>query len=79
MKVQELMDTEFNVREKQEEGETLEEAFEVRQELMKKDIRYVETELMRLKALVQEREQNRETIIARKVNEMVGSNPSLDW
>ena len=57
----------------------LEDAFEVKQGLMKSDVEQMETELKDLKAMIEKRQQNREGIIKRRVGEIIGESDYLQW
>jgi len=57
----------------------LEEAFEIKQELMKIDVAHMEKEISELKKMVARREANRKAIINRRVSEITGEMDYLEW
>jgi hypothetical protein len=58
---------------------TLEEAFQIKQDLMKSEVAALEADLKKLEQLVRERETNREAIISRRVEEMTGKADATRW
>ncbi|MFO7871058.1 MAG: hypothetical protein R6V03_06460 [Kiritimatiellia bacterium] len=57
----------------------LAEAFEVKQSIMKEEVRSMEKDLDELKGLVEQRDANSELIISRRLNEMAGEEEHLRW
>ena len=57
----------------------LSEAFSLRQAAMKGEMRELEEELDRLQTLVQKREANRDAIVERRIEELIGEDEYLDW
>jgi hypothetical protein len=58
---------------------TLGDAFDVKQELLKKDIEGMSQELAKLRVLVGKRSESREAIIAKRLDEMMGEDEHLRW
>jgi len=59
--------------------ESLAQAFEIKQELMKTEVADLASELQKLEKLIVRREKNREAIIARRVQQMTGKLDALMW
>jgi len=57
----------------------LEQAFDVRQDLMKSEVEQLEKKLQELKTLVQKRQENRSVLIARRFAELSGEEKPLKW
>jgi hypothetical protein len=58
---------------------TLDEAFDLKQRLMKEEVRDLEGELKKLEDLIARREQNRADIIERRIAEMTGAMDHVKW
>ena len=59
--------------------ETLEDAFDVKQELLKRDIEGMAKDLAKLRVLVGKRDESREVIVAKRLNELMGEGEHLRW
>jgi hypothetical protein len=57
----------------------VEQAFDVRQELMKSDVEVLERKLQELKALVARRQESRRAIVAQRVAELAAEEKPLKW
>ncbi|MEI6807603.1 MAG: hypothetical protein WCN95_02685 [bacterium] len=59
--------------------ETAASIFDIKQQLMKIDVEQMSRELALLRELVDKREANRETIVGRRVTDLVGDKKDLEW
>ncbi|MCE9615337.1 MAG: hypothetical protein K8T26_13785 [Lentisphaerae bacterium] len=59
--------------------ETLAASFQAKQDLMRGDIAEIQRQVEDLRALVEEREANREAIISRRVDEIIGRSDATAW
>ena len=59
--------------------ETLTRCFEIKQELMRRDLAQMERELGELKTLIEKREASRKDIINRRIIEVTGQTEHLEW
>ncbi len=59
--------------------ETLGQVFEVKQEVIKMDLVRMERELGRLKKMVKQREENKDSIVHRRVRELLGETAQVEW
>ena len=57
----------------------LSEAFGLRQASMKDEMRELERELQRLRTLVEKREENRDAIVERRIEQLTGEGDFLEW
>ncbi len=57
----------------------LEKAFEVRQELLRADVVRLQSEIDRLRLLVEKRQRNREAVLGRRLAELAGEKDALVW
>jgi hypothetical protein len=59
--------------------QTLQEAFDAKQDLMRGDVSRMERELEQLKALIEKRRANRDAIVARRLSEITGELAGTEW
>jgi len=57
----------------------LTEAFDLKQEIMKRDVSQMESELQQLKVLLEKREENGRAIVGRRIAELTGEMDYLQW
>ena len=58
---------------------TLTQCFEIKQELMRRDLAQMEKELGKLRTLIEKREASRDDIINRRMNEVTGQTDHMQW
>ncbi|MDD4871449.1 MAG: hypothetical protein PHR77_12900 [Kiritimatiellae bacterium] len=57
----------------------LEQSFELKQELMKMEVAELEREIQELKKMIEKRQENKKVMIERRVKELTGKEPELQW